>query len=160
MKKYINQFWEWYERKLHLNIGIAAILFSWQIVHLIWLLGDVVMRRAFGVGFFELEGFLEVLVVVIDYTEIPAIISVSLIYINTLRKQFDAKSFWFLLLLNSQWFHLFWITDEFVVAAFSNHGETVLPIWAAWVAIGIDYLELPVMYDTIKKFFIVLKKKP
>lgn len=35
MKKYINQFWSWYEDNLHLNIGIAAGLFVWQLAHLI-----------------------------------------------------------------------------------------------------------------------------
>jgi hypothetical protein len=144
MKKLINTFWEWYESKLHLNIGVAAILFSWQLIHLVWLSGDIVAREAFNIGFFHLEGIWKYIIIIVDYTEIPAIISVSLIYINSLRKGFDSKSFWFLIMLNSQWLHLLWITDEFVVDQFTKSADGILPFWLAWTAIGIDYLELPV----------------
>jgi hypothetical protein len=34
-----------------------------------------------------------------------------------------------------------------------------LPIWLAWIAILIDYLELPVIYDTLKKFYQSLRKE-
>lgn len=58
----------------------------------------------------------------------------------------------------TQWIHLFWITDEFVVDSFTGNGtNTILPIWLAWAAIPIDYLELPVIYDTMKKFLLTLK---
>ena len=65
-----------------------------------------------------------------------------------------------MLLLNSQWIHLFWITDEVLVAQFTGTIPVLIPIWLSWVAIGIDYLELPVMYDTIKKFFQSLYATP
>jgi len=152
-------FWGWYEDNLQLNIGIAAGLFLWQLVHLIWLSGDVVFRRLLGTGFFELSGFWEYFIIVVDFTEIPAIISVSLLYLNDLRKEFSYKSILFLILLNSQWLHLFWITDEFIVHQFQGHMETsTLPVWLAWVAIFIDYLELPVMYDTTKRFLKTFRK--
>src|SRR3989344_8224293 len=156
MRKYINQFWSWYEDNLHLNIGIAAGLFIWQIVHLFWLTADVVFERLFSFALFNLSGFWEYLIIAVDYTEIPALITVSLVYIYELRAGRDKKkSILFLVLLNSQWLHLFWITDEFVVSLFRSASETILPIWLAWMAIGIDYLELPVMYDTVKRFLTI-----
>ena len=74
-----------------------------------------------------------------DYTEIPALISVSLVYLNELRKGFAWRPVLFLVLLSSQWLHITWITDEFVVQSSAGSG-TSLPIWLAYVAILIDYL--------------------
>ena len=160
MKNLANKFWNWYERNLKLNIGIAAGLFVWQIFHLIWLFGDVIFLKLFGVELFALEGFWEYFIILVDYTEVPAIISISLLYINDLRKGFNKKSIWFLILLNSQWLHLFWITDEFIVSQFQTVSSgTLLPVWLAWIAIGIDYLEFPVMYDTIKRYLKTLSRK-
>lgn len=144
-------FWGWYERTYTLNITIALGLFLLQIVHLIWLFGAVVWNELFGVPLFEFTGVWRALIVLVDYTEIPALLSVSLIYINELRQGWSGKSALYLLFLNTQWLHLFWITDEFVVLTFNSAG-TVLPFWLAWLAIGIDYLEVPVMIDTLKKF--------
>lgn len=145
-------FWEWYERTYTLNVSIALGLFLIQIVHLVWLFGSVVWARVFGTPLFEFAGLWQAVIVLVDYTEIPALLSVSLIYIDELRKGWDGKSALYLVFLNTQLLHIFWITDEFVVTAF-NSGGTVLPVWLAWVAIGIDYLEVPVMFDTFKKFF-------
>ena len=153
MKKYINHFWSWYEENLHLNIGIAAGIFIWQLIHLVWLTSDVVIWRLFSFAPLNLSGVWEYLIIAVDYMEIPALITVSLVYINDLRQNRDIfKSILFLVLLNSQWLHLFWITDEFVLAHF--RGEHIpAPLWLIWLAISIDYLELPVIYDTIRKFF-------
>ena len=52
-------------------------------------------------------------------------------------------------MLNSQWLHLFWITDEIVLEVLAVKTLVYIPAWLAWIAISIDYLELPVMYDTI-----------
>ena len=154
MNTLVNKFWTWYEANLKLNIGIAAFLFVWQLFHLFWLSSDVVLHRLADTSLFGLTGFWELFVIAIDYSEIPALITVSLVYINELRKGVSrVKNVVYLILLNSQWFHLFWITDEFVVSKFRNVSESILPLWLAWLAIGIDYLELPVMYDTIRKFF-------
>lgn len=144
-------FWSWYERTYVLNVSIALGLFVLQIVHLIWLFGAVVWAKLFGVPLFEFTGIWQALIVLVDYTEIPALLSVSLIYINELRQGWNGKSALFLLFLNTQWLHLFWITDEFVVLTFNSAG-TILPLWLAWLAIAIDYLEVPVMIDTLKKF--------
>lgn len=145
-------FWNWYERYYRLNVTVAAALFVLQLVHLYWLTAHVVALRLFGVSFFDVSDLWELLLVLVDYTEIPTLISVSLLYVNELRSGWSWRSVLYLLFLNSQWLHIFWITDEFVVGAFSGAAVTVLPIWLAWVALAIDYLELPVIYDTVKRF--------
>ncbi len=160
MQKIFKKFWKFYEKNLLLSYGIAAFLFTLQLVHLYWLTTSVVFERLFGQGFFELSGIWYLIILFVDYTEIPAIILTSLVYINELRKGRNLKALLFLIFLNSQWLHIFWITDEFVVDQLLGT-ETVssLPPWLAWIAILIDYLELPVIADTIKKFFIAAKKE-
>lgn len=151
------RFWAWYERTYALNVGVALGLFLLQILHLVWLTGDVVWARLFDVSLFPLSSGHEMLIAIVDYTEIPALISVSLIYINELRKKWSGREALYLAFLNTQWIHLFWITDEFVVTTFNSAGS-VLPVWLAWVAIGIDYLEVPVMVDTARRFLRALTK--
>src|SRR5688572_22446478 len=111
-----NKFWKWYEKNLETNTAIASFLFALQLVHLYWLTAHVVASKYFGQSFFELSGIWEVLITLVDYTEIPALIAVSLIYINDLRRGKNTKkSLLYLLFLNSQWLHIFWITDEYVL---------------------------------------------
>lgn len=63
------------------------------------------------------------------------------------------------LFINSQWLHILWITDEYVIEAFTDiHTALAIPPLLAWTAIAIDYLELPVIFDTTKKFLSALKK--
>jgi hypothetical protein len=158
MRAFFNTFFAWYERHYRVNIAIAAGLFTLQLVHLVWLTGQPLADRATGDALFTLDGPLRWLIVLVDYTEIPALLSVSLVYINELRKRFSVKSLAFLLFLNSQYLHIFWITDEFVVSA--NAGEsTTLPAWLAWAAILIDYLELPVIVDTLRKVALAVKDR-
>lgn len=160
MKKLINQFFSWYEKHLILNTSIAAFLFLIQLIHLYWLTTDVVLYDLIGQKFFGLSGVWETVILVVDYTEIPALITTSLVYLNALRKKFTLKSILYLVFLNSQWLHIFWITDEFVLEHITQHSQnTVLPIWLAWLAISIDYLELPVIYDTFAKLLEAFKKK-
>lgn len=142
----------WYGKYYTQNVGIASFLFIWQLAHLYWLTFHVVFLRLFHVSFFNLSGFWQYLIIIADYVEIPALIFTSFVYIHALSKKFSWKSILFLIMLNSQWIHLFWLTDEFVL-------RQLTPIWLAWVAIFIDYLELPVIYDTLKKFFASLRKK-
>jgi hypothetical protein len=134
-------------------------LFVWQLVHLNWLLFYVIWERLFGFTLLSFSGSWNYLIVLVDYTEIPALILTSLVYLNDLRKKFSLRSLGFLILLNSQWLHLFWITDEFVIGQFTGDSKTVLPLWLAWVAILIDYLEIPVMFDTLRRFFKALSEK-
>lgn len=148
----VRRFWAWYERNYKLNITIALALFVLQLFHLTWLSLDVVATRLVGHSLFPAHGLLLGILVVVDLFEIPALISVSLVYINEMRKKPNAKSALFLFLLNSQWLHIFWITDSFVVKQFGG-AAGAWPVWLAWVAIGIDYFELPVMLDTTKRFF-------
>lgn len=154
-----SRFWRWYSANETLNTGVAAGLFVWQLFHLYWLTAHVVSWKLFGVSFFTLTGTWEVFMALVDYTEIPAIILTSIVYINEFREQGRAKSLLYLLFLNSQWLHIFWITDEFVITQFTGMAAVILPVWLSWTAIFIDYLELPVIYDTLKKFFVSLVKK-
>ncbi len=151
-------FWAWYERTYTLNVSVALGLFLLQIVHLLWLFGEVVWAKAFGVPLYTLSGWWETVIVLVDYTEIPAIISVSLVYINDLRARGSGKILLYLLFINLQWLHLFWITDEFIVGSFEGTAPVVFPLWLSWVAVLIDYLELPVMLDLVKRFVVSAKQ--
>jgi hypothetical protein len=151
-------FWAWYERHYTLNLGITTVLFALQIIHLFWLGTHVIADRLLGESLFNPTPLFEYLIILVDYTEIPALISTSVLYIYELRKKFSWKALAFLIFLNSQWLHLFWITDEFVVNEFAGRSVSILPAWLAWVAILIDYLELPVIVDTVIKFIRALKK--
>src|SRR3989338_11410222 len=81
----LNKFWAWYERNYRLNVGIAAGLFVLQLIHLYWLSAHVVAHQVFGKSYFELEGIWEFLILIVDYTEIPAIITTSFVYVHALR---------------------------------------------------------------------------
>ncbi len=153
------RFWGWYERHYAVNLGVATFLFALQVVHLWWLATHVIALRLLGESYFETSPLVESIIILIDYTEIPALVSTTFVYLYDLRKQFSWKAVFFLIFLNSQWLHLFWITDEFVLDQFQGRPtETVLPGWLAWVAILIDYLEVPVIVDTVVKLFRELRK--
>jgi hypothetical protein len=152
MRAFFTRFWAWYERHYLLNVGIAVGLFLLQIVHLWWLTADVVFFGLFEERLWVVGEAWRYIIIAVDYTEIPALFSVSLLYIHELRSGWSWRPVLMLLFLNSQWLHLFWITDEFVVDSFFGIRDTILPIWVAWIAIFIDYLELPVMVDTVYKF--------
>ena len=159
MRRAFRGFWGWYERHYLLNLAITGALFALQIVHLYWLSADVVAQRLVGESFFRTSGWLRTLILVVDYTEIPALIGTSLVYLNELRKGFGWKSVAFLIFLNSQWLHIFWITDEFVVGEFGGNGGNALPVWLAWAAIGIDYLEIPVIVDVLRRLAVSLRER-
>ncbi len=132
-------------------MAISAGLFATQIIHLIWLTGNAVTPRLFDLHFFQLEGVNQILIALVDYLEIPAIVSTSLLYALDLRRGLVWKSLLMLFFINSQWLHLLWITDEVVIATISGAVQS-WPVWLAWLAIAIDYLELPVIYDTMRQF--------
>lgn len=162
----LNKFWEWYRENYKLNLYITAGLFVWQLVHLYWMTTDVIGFRLFGHELWNVGKVGNFIISVVDYTEIPALILTSIFYIHELQKKFNPrhigagwKSVLFLVLLNSQWIHLFWITDEVVVAQFTGTAVVILPVWLSWTAIMIDYLELPVIYDTVKKAILSLSAK-
>lgn len=160
MGKYFEYILKEYRRRYTLYSGITAGIFLLQIFHLYWLSTHVVAHRLLDESFFDPNQFWQVIIVIVDYLEIPAIISASFLYLFSLGQSWNKKDFWLLLLLNTQWLHIFWISDEFVESALFATGQgTILPIWLAWIAIFIDYLELPVIYDTVKKFLISLKEE-
>ena len=156
----LKSIWQKYQQRYSLYSGITTGIFLLQIVHLYWLTTHVVTYRLFGTHFFSPNEFWQFVIIIVDYLEIPAIISTSVLYLYSLGQKFNKKDLILLLLLNTQWLHIFWISDEFVESLFLG-GEvaTILPFWLAWVAIFIDYLELPVMYDTTRKFVLSLKRE-
>jgi hypothetical protein len=50
-----------------------------------------------------------------------------------------------------QSFHIFWITDDIVYSTFVGSELISMPEYFVWIAILIDYLELPVIYDLFKR---------
>ncbi len=158
VKRIWKVFWVWYERNYFLTLGITTGIFVLQVIHLYWLGADVLSERIIRRSFFNLSGFWQYVIVALDYTEIPSLVGISLVYVYELRKKLTARNILFLLLVNTQWLHLFWITDEFVVSSLG--GNIVdLPLWLALVAILIDYLEVPVMIDASVKFIRKAKKR-
>jgi hypothetical protein len=155
-----DRFWSWYERHYLLNIAVAGGLFVLQLVHLYWLGADVIAERLFGSSAWDPSAAVQWVVWAVDYTEIPVLLSVSLVYVNELRKGFAWKPLLFLVFLNSQWLHIFWITDEFVVSELQGApAGSSLPAWLAWAAILIDYFELPVIYDTLRRLVVELRRE-
>lgn len=148
-----HSFWSWYERNYRLNVAIASTLFLLQLAHLYWLAADPIATRISGDGLLHLHGLVQWLIFFVDYTEIPALIVVSLVYVNELRRGFKWTPLLYLIFLNSQWLHIFWITDEYVA---KSDG---FPDALAWVAILIDYLELPVIFDTLKRTALALREE-
>jgi hypothetical protein len=160
MKQLLDKFWGWYNQHYTFALVATTFLFLLQAFHLYWLFTDVILLKLTGHSYFILPPFWGALSTILDYTEIPALISTSLVYINQLRKNgFHWRPIRYLIALNIQWLHLFWITDQVVVERFGNHSGYFH--WAtivAWIAILIDYAELPVMYDTAKQTILELKK--
>jgi hypothetical protein len=123
---------------------LSAALFITQVVHLIWMTTYVIPIQ---LGSTPLWSPPEAPLALADYLELPAIVATSILYIRT-------KNWKMLFLVNVQLFHIFWITDEFVL----NRG-TLNPV-LAWIAIFIDYLELPVIVDTVRRAVRGLVNRP
>jgi len=151
-----------YLRYQNINLKISFILISLQILHLYWLTTDVVIYRLTGIDYFiELSDFI-LLFIIIDYIEIPALVSGIIYYFFALiydkkEKENRIKNTVLLILLAIQSIHIFWITDEVVYSTFVGSDLIYMPEYFAWIAILIDYLELPVIYDLLKR--IVRKEK-
>jgi hypothetical protein len=129
-----------------------------QILHLYWLTTDIVLQKIFGESFFIAPNNLLPIFVVIDYIEIPALISGLVFYSYNIRRDKSTanRSYLFIGLLAVQVIHIFWITDEVVYTSFFKSSLVEFPYVLSWIAILIDYLELPVMADL---FYRVIKKK-
>ena len=155
LKNFFTKFFRWYQRNYKKNLYLATALFVGQLVHLYWMTTNIILLRIFGHEFWHVGHFGNLLISLVDYTEIPAIIFATIFYLGEFQKGSGFSQNWrnilLLVLINSQWLHLFWITDEVVMAQFTGAAAVILPVWLSWAAILIDYLELPVIYDTLKK---------
>ena len=154
----VEKFVNFYHRYENLNLKITFFLISLQILHLYWLTTDVVLQKIFGESFFIAPNNLLPIFVVIDYIEIPALISGLVFYSYNIRRDKSSanRSYLFIGLLGVQVIHIFWITDEVVYTSFFKSSLVEFPYILSWIAILIDYLELPVMADL---FYRVIKKK-
>jgi hypothetical protein len=150
LQKIVN-FWHRYE---NLNLKISFILISLQLLHLYWLTTDVVLQRIYGHSFFFFPKSLLPMFVIIDYIEIPALVSAITFYSLSIynHEKDSRKNYLFLAMLAVQIVHIYWITDDVVAKTFFNSGLLVtLPLYVAWIAIFIDYLEIPVIVDLLYK---------
>lgn len=156
------KFFDWYEKYTEHNVIIAATLFLTQILHLLWLALFVIAIRLTGEAIWEPTSGWQTLLIILDYFEIPALIAASLLYVTMLQKRENTRrAIWYLIFLNTQWLHIFWITDEFVIDSFTGEAihATILPSLIAWAAILVDYLEVPIMVDTSRRSIKIIKKK-
>ena len=97
--------------------------------------------------------------IIIDYIEIPALVSgITYYFFNLIynKKEKRIKNIIFLILLAIQSIHIFWITDDIVYSTFVGADLIEIPEYLVWIAILIDYLELPVIYDLLKR---IIKKE-
>ena len=156
----LGKFWQWYERRYNVIAPATAFLFLLQVVHLYWMTTNIVFLKISGQSLWNPSPFWNVVIALIDYTEIPAIISSSLLYILEYQRNPDRRwlSILFLILINSQWIHLFWITDEVIYAELSGASLVKIPVWLSYLAIAIDYLEIPVMADTMRRAAMTLRR--
>jgi hypothetical protein len=146
-------FWQRYE---NLNLKIAFVLISLQLVHLYWLTADVVIQRITQKSALAVPhgSPLFIFFIIIDYIEIPALVAGLTYYALSIyrHEKGSIKNSLLLAMLAIQVFHIFWITDDVVYNTFFGSSSAVeIPYYAAWVAILIDYLELPVIADLFYK---------
>jgi hypothetical protein len=146
-------FWQKYE---NLNLKIAFVLISLQLVHLYWLTADVVIQRITQKSALAVPhgSPLFIFFIIIDYIEIPALVAGLTYYALSIyrHEKGSVKNALLLAMLAIQVFHIFWITDDVVYNTFFGSSSAVeIPYYAAWVAILIDYLELPVIADLFYK---------
>lgn len=156
----LGRFWRWYQRHYLAVLVITTGIFLLQIFHLYWLFTDVVLARLTGRSYFG-QGPIAQAVgtssLLADYLEIPTLVSASLLYVNELRRRFSWAALGYLVMLNTQWAHILWITDEVVVETFAPGGAGELIVWnaaLAWTAILIDFLEVPVIVDTLRRVWL------
>lgn len=143
----------WFDDHHLAMLVITAGAFVLQVFHLYWLLTAVILERLTGVSWFVFPSELTLVYVVADFLEVPALVSATVFYLASMRHGVRARSVVYVILLNTQWVHLFWITDNVVVQSFADNGMFAWNAWVAWVAILIDYLEVPVMIEMLKRVY-------
>lgn len=114
---------------------LSAVLFLTQLIHLTWMTTYVVPVH---LGYHPIWSPPPAPVALADYLELPAIVTTSILYIRT-------RQWRMLFLVDVQLFHIYWITDEIILS------QSTLNPFLAWAAILVDYLELPVVVDTIRR---------
>jgi hypothetical protein len=150
----LRRFWSWYQHHYLAVLVLTTAVFLIQLFHLYWLFTDVVLQRLFGRSFYPhgaVGDALQFVSLLADYLEVPTLVSASLLYVNELRRGFTWRALAYLFMLNTQWIHIYWITDEVVVQYFVG---SVPPQWnqlLAWIAILIDFMEVPVIVDTLRR---------
>lgn len=140
---------EWYRRHYLATLIVTTLLFLLQLFHLYWLFTDVIMKRLTGHSYFIFPPQGLIVYVMIDYFEIPTHISAMFLYFYEFRQGVRAKSLFFFFLLQLHWIHLLWITDDVVVKTIADHPLIAWGSVAAWIAILIDYLEVPIIVDRL-----------
>jgi hypothetical protein len=116
IQKIVN-FWHRYE---NLNLKISFILISLQLLHLYWLTTDIVLQRIYGHSFFLFPKNLLPMFIIIDYIEVPALLSGITFYFLSIynHEKESRKNSLFLAMLAVQVFHIYWITDDVVAKTF------------------------------------------
>jgi hypothetical protein len=116
--------------------ALSALFFLTQVVHLVWMSTYVIPTKLWGSAWWSPP---EAPLALADYLELPAIFTTTVLYLRT-------RNWRMLFLVNIQLLHIFWITDEIIL-----NRNTLNPV-LAWMAVMIDYLEIPVIVDTTRKF--------
>jgi hypothetical protein len=126
-----------------------------QIVHLYWLTETSLLPLFFSSRYVIFPGILVSLFVLADFIEIPAIITRTYLYAINYKNN-PLRNIAYVFLLNTQWFHIFWITDTYVI---NNITGIYWSFYLSLLAIVIDYFEIPVILDTLIELFFYKKKK-
>lgn len=134
----LEQISNFYRRYENLGLKITFVLVSLQVIHLIWLTLFV----------FEIHLPLpDIVFAAIDFLEVPALVSGIVFYSLLLHFSRNKKDMLYVGLLLIQFIHIIWITDTFIYMSINFNQY----IWLAIIAIVIDYLEIPVIYDLYKR---------
>ena len=147
------RFWAWYRRHYLATLVVTTALFLLQGLHLYWLFTDVVLQRLTGRSYFVFPRAGLLLYVLIDYAEIPTHLSMTVLYVYELRQRVTFRVVLFFLFLQIHWLHILWITDDVVSRTVSTHTVLTWATAVAWIAILIDYLEVPIMGDQLRKVY-------
>jgi hypothetical protein len=133
---------DFYAKYECVGLKVTFVLIALQVIHLFWLSNYVIFGTSLYTQYIPNFVFAS-----IDYIEIPALFSGIIFYSMSLYLYKKKTSMIFISVLFIQFIHLYWITDEFIVQSFTMHNAVIL----TWVAILIDYAEIPVMVDLFIK---------
>lgn len=127
-------------------IYFSLSLLLLQILHLTWLTTDIILQWGLFTEVWSL------IFISLDYLEIPALASGILTYLLIMRKEgVNIKSILFTNFLFLQFFHIFWLTDDVIAVMLVQKSYVDIPLHFAYFAIFIDFAEVIVIYDFIKR---------